>query len=240
MTEPKILTKELITKHKDMAGYLPIGRVVQETIEGVAFNPERLMFLCLIADLLREKFPVRFCYLEIGVAFGGSMCAISFHQKKSSIEKHAGIDVFGTEMVDDFRGVNRRWVTSIALADRNIRYFGLGNNFALFQGNSVTKSVCERALRYLRHDIHLLYIDGDRMAEGALSDFLTYSKSVVPGGVVIFNDYHENAFPGLTDMIDKLDKTGWNVVGELAPNVPTMYVMQKEDTDGDGDRVKQG
>lgn len=238
MKAPKILTRELITTHKNMAGYLPIGRVVQETIEGVAFNSDRIMFLCLIADLLREKFSVRFCYLEIGVAAGASMCAISFHQKKSSIEKYAGIDTFDDSPRSEESGPSH---CGIEIADRNIRYFGLGTNFALFQGNSVAKSVRDRALRYLRHDIHLLYIDGDRRAEGALTDFSIYGKAVVPGGVVIFNDYHNNDFKGLTDMIDKLDKTGWNVMGELAPNVPTMYVMQKEETeDADGDGIKQG
>jgi predicted O-methyltransferase YrrM len=227
----KRLTKELITNHPDIAGYLPIGKQVDQTIEGRACGIERLPFLALIADLMREKFPKRFMYLEVGTLFGSSICAIGYHQRQSEIEKYAGIDLFTYygEKIEPSSGVE----VSIERADRNIRYFGRPNSFALFEGDSGDPAIVKRALLYLRGQITLLYIDGDHSEEGTRRDFFTFADRVVPGGVVVFDDYHFNEWPGVTAAVDALDKTGWNVIGGLAPNVPTMFVMQKDEADAE-------
>jgi len=222
----RMMTKKLITEHKDISGYLPIGRQIRETIDGRACTEGTLPFLALIADLLREAFPERFSYLETGTLFGGSLCALAFHQRTSKLEKYAGIDIFTYygEKIDPESGVE----VSIDRADRNVRYFGAAKNFALFEGDSADKKVAARALSYLRNVITLLYIDGDHTVEGVAADFEMYAPAIVPGGVVVFDDYHNNDWPEVTEFVDALDKTGWNVIAELAPNRPTLFVMQKE------------
>lgn len=235
MREVKQLTKELITTHKDMAGYLPIGRIIKETIEGCVPDMDRLPFLALIADLLREKFYKRFGYLEIGVGYGASLCAVSYHQRKAEIEKYVGIDPF-EHSHKPFIG-ECPVMLSMDVADRNARYFGPGTKhpFALFRGLAEDPAIRKRALHYLRHEIQLLYIDGSKDAAPLMADFEMYSRDVVPGGVVIFNAYHDNTYPQVTSVVDDLTETltGWNVIGGLAPNVPTMFVMQKDEKHAD-------
>jgi cephalosporin hydroxylase len=220
------LTRELITEHKDIADYLPIGEQVRSTIDGRPCGVQRLPFLALIADLMREAFPERFTYLETGTLFGGSLCALSFHRRTSAFEKYAGIDIFSYygEGTEPSSGVD----VSIERADRNVRYFGV-NTFALFEGDSHAPEVAARALAYLRDSVTMLYVDGDHSAEGIARDFEMYAKHVVPGGVVVFDDYHDDAWPEVTEAIDALDLAGWNVVGPIAPaGVPTLFVLQRE------------
>jgi len=230
----RMITREDIVGHKDISGYLAVGRRVAETIEGRACGVENLPFLSLIADLVRECFPERFRYLEIGTLFGGSLCAVNYRQRRSEYEKFAGIDTF-TYYGEVFDSQSDTKV-SIERADRNVRYFG-GNTFALFEGNSTDDKVRKRALNYLREEFTMLYIDGDHTLDGVKKDFEIYSKYLVPGGVIVFDDYNNDAWPGVTEFIDGLDKTGWNVIGGLTPNakkayagvsVPTLFVMQKE------------
>ncbi|MBW1784788.1 MAG: class I SAM-dependent methyltransferase, partial [Deltaproteobacteria bacterium] len=207
MNTDKILTHKLIAEHKDISGYLHVSRRVQGTIEGRACDVAAYPFLALLADLMRERFPHRFCYLEIGTLFGGSLCAVSFKQKKSEYEKYAGIDIFTYygDKIDPSSDVE----VSIEKTDRNTRYFGV-KNFALFEGKSTDEKVGSRALSYLRGEINMLYIDGDHTAAGVKKDFETYSKFIAPGGIIVFGDYHNNDWPGVTETVAALDFTGWN------------------------------
>jgi len=222
----KKLTKELITQHKDIAGYLNIPGYISKVIDGRLCDVRNLPFLALIADLMREKFPERFHYLEVGTLFGGSLCAVGYKQMSSDIEKYAGIDMFTYygEKIEPSSGVE----VSIERADRNVRYFGV-KGFALFEGDSKDKKVANRALALMRGSINMLYLDGDHTAAGVAKDFEIYSQFVIPGGVVVFDDYHNNDWPGVTEFVDGMDKTGWVDVGCLIPNNPTFYVLQKEE-----------
>jgi cephalosporin hydroxylase len=227
----KELSRELITENPQIAQYLPIGEQVRATIDGRVCHIRALPFLALIADLMREAFPRRFTYLETGTLFGGSLCALSFHMKRSEIEKYAGIDRFdyyGQES-DPSSGVE----VSIERADRNVRYFGV-KDFALFEGDSHSPQIAKRSLAYLRDAVTMLFIDADHTADGCLHDFETFAPAVVPGGVVVFDDYHNQDWPGVTKAVDVLaarfaDEPGWIDVGPLIETgQPTLYVLQRE------------
>lgn len=229
------LTREMITDPKRFEAYIPIPQVIANVIDGRICNRQQIPFLCVLADFMRIRFREVFHYLEIGTLFGGSMCAVRYHAHKSKIERYAGIDIFSYygKKIEPKSKVE----VSIERADRNIRYFG-GEGFALFEGDSHDTKIANRALCYLRKTVHMLLIDGDHTAEGLETDFRMYAPAVAPGGIVVFDDYNVNGWPGVTAAVDRLNKTGWNDIGPIAVGKkPTIYVMEREgdDTEREGD-----
>jgi len=224
------ITREAITENKSINGFLDVPRLVDDTIDGRACDKQGLRFLCVLADMLRQQFADRFCYLEIGVAYGSSLCAISYHKFKAAYEKYAGIDIFSGRLPGDVDPVP----LTIERADRNIRYFGV-QNFALFEGNSADEKIFKRVRAYLRDTVHLLYVDGEHSYDGVVNDFKNYGQLIEPGGAVFFGDYHYNECPGVTEAIDEiagLESTAddWEIIGPLKiDGTPTPFVMIRKD-----------
>ncbi len=54
--------------------------------------------------------------------------------------------------------------------------------------------------------IRVLFIDGDHTENGCMADFINYSKHVVQGGLIIFDDYHQENNPnnGVKAVVDKI------------------------------------
>jgi len=223
------LTREMITEHKSIGTYLGVSTHIQKKITGRVCGTERIHFLAVLADLMRQTFPQEFNYLEIGTLFGGSLCAAACHiQPMAESEKYAGIDIF-TYYGNPIDNKSQTEV-SRAQAMENIKKIG-PPNCELFEGNSQDPEIIKAALSYLENGVQLLFIDGNHSWKGVLADVDKYSGSVVPGGLMVFDDYHDNAWPGVTEAIQRLDKAGWNDVGPLILGGQVcFYVMQKNDS----------
>ena len=207
MTEKKILTIEAVTNNDNINNYLSIGRLINDTLSGQPSGTHLLTHLCVLADLMRLQFPERFCYLETESGIGESISALSYHTVSSKIEKYAGVRV-----------------DHINETDRNIRYFGVREGFALMSYN------VNQIKAYTRGSIHMLYITGCLNGETLVEKFFDLSDMVEPGGVVAFADYHNEQAPHITTAIDEIiieNAAGFRVIGGLVKNAPTLFVLQK-------------
>ncbi|MCH4093848.1 MAG: class I SAM-dependent methyltransferase [Acetobacter peroxydans] len=77
----------------------------------------------------------------------------------------------------------------------------------------------------------LLHIDGGHAGENVLMDFLIYSKTVVGGGFIVFDDYADYQHsPEVGPAVDLLRAggyfNGYNVIGTV-PGFEASYLIQK-------------
>ena len=73
-------------------------------------------------------------------------------------------------------------------------------DYTIIQKLSTDKEALEEASK---RRYNLLIIDGDHSYFGVKHDFYNYRHLVKPGGYIIFDDYGNPNWPGLTDFVDK-------------------------------------
>lgn len=139
-------------------------------------------------------------HLEIGVLFGAATI-FSCHAVQL-----AGKDI-PTVVIDPFEGYYGQdvdIVTKFKVDEQtflhNLNIFGFKDKVMVFKGLSQDQAIIEKCkdLRVLS-----LIIDGDHSYEGVKRDWINYSGLVVPGGYVLLDDYNNNAWPGVTEFVNK-------------------------------------
>ena len=141
---------------------------------------------------LRESFPEKCDYLEIGSLFGFSMVNAS---RSATPGKFVGIDLFETtgqiamnnySPDVELRGLSKEKTTRL-VETCNIHNHKI--NFIL--GNSDSDDTFKKTLE-ISPEFDLMFIDGDHSYEGCLRDFKKYSPLLRTGGFLLFDDqdYH--------------------------------------------------
>ncbi len=154
-------------------------------------------------------------HLEIGVLFGGSLVlmATALRNVQSS---HWAI---GLDPLDGYYGLQHDPATGLPVtletAQDNLRR----NGFAAARVRIVRdRSESPEAIAQMgRYRLATLWIDGDHSYEGVKRDWENYSPLVVPGGYVLFDNYNDTGWPGVSEFVDK----------ELLPNLAGFQVMMK-------------
>lgn len=206
----KKLTREDIVGHKNIADFLQITDVVGGVIDGDIGRLRQHHFLVAMADLMCVEFPEIFRFLELGVFDGDSLCALSYKHTRAEYEKYAGT------------GSNDS-------ADKNIRYFGGNARFALFDGDDFDVDVQKRINFFLRGEAHMIYAHRPSAVCFPERVMKEYADLLAPGGLMVFAFYNDNdGMASITKDIDAMDKTGWNVIGALAPDIRALPLKESD------------
>lgn len=238
LTGRDIWTDENLDKYSQIPAY--VGEMIGNRIPGGQWIPH----YCMLADMLRVANPSSFHFLDLDATDGAVLCAVAMHRYESKVEKYAGVirpAAFARQAtarkklppgtVGAPRHVNSLppvYVnTSMDVADRNVRYFG-GKPFALFEGLGDELETFDRVSAYLYWMVDFLYIGNPLTSGDLLSEFSSWEKTVQPGGIVVFGNYHDDSCESVTEAIQRLDMTDWYDVGALAPgNTTAPYVLQR-------------
>lgn len=144
--------------------------------------------------------------VEIGVGRGELSHYLLKHVK--DLRVHHGVDPFagGINFRTNFRSLskvmknvaNRRASVDWGLAVlTHLKEFGC--RFRLHKGYSR-----QMASHFLLHSIDCVLFDGDHSYNGIITDVINYVSSVRPGGLLIFDDYNNEDFPGVQKAVDEL------------------------------------
>jgi len=147
-------------------------------------------------------------YLEIGTLHGGTMGLVMQLAFKS---KFVGIDIFSYygNPIDPGSGVAVTKENTEANI-RNLNPHGL--DFELIQGSSRDEAIIKR-VHEKYPSVDLMLIDGDHSKEGALADFHNYGSLIRSGGILVFDNYNDPGWRGVTEAVDSLDWSGWELIG---------------------------
>lgn len=191
-------------------------------LQGRICHSPHTHFLFVLANLisLRDQ---GLAYLEVGTLHGGSMCLVMAGAEcKRAHHRYAGVDRF------DYYGEKTDpsgYPVSIEIADRNIRYFGNGKRFALFEGQSNSPELIKRVSEYMG-PVNMLFLDGAHTNEGIRQDFENYAPMVYPAGLLIFDNYG-GEWEDVKPTVDALDvEDEWHVIGPLT-KPQTFFVLQR-------------
>ena len=171
----------------------------------------------------------RFTYLEIGTLFGGTLCLMS---KPWFTCATLGVDTFeyyGKKQdpdtgLDMNMGVVEDNLNSL-VPYRNCRC--QEGSTDIYCGDSHDAETKEYVWVNTLDNIGVLLIDGDHSCDGVVQDFEDYGELVRPGGVIVFHDYLNPAWPGVGEavstIIESLDDE-WYIVGQLG----TLFILQRD------------
>ena len=140
-------------------------------------------------------------YCETGCLYGGSMIL----QMKSCMPCHfIAIDLFSGyygNKYDPHRGIDL--TNHLEIVSNNINENNPHNHsYQLIKGDSKDKTICDK----VKHNIDFLFIDGDHSKEGVTNDFLNLKDKVNKGGLILFDNYSDSAWPEVKPAVDELCK----------------------------------
>lgn len=158
-------------------------------------------------------------YCEMGTLFGGSMILAMQSQYPC---KFVGVDMFnyyGKE-IDPISKTK----VNIETTRNNIEKLNTHKHpYCLIKGNSHDKKIQQMIINELPY-IDMFFIDGDHSKDGVLADWGMYSPMVSSGGIVIFDNYKDKNWMGVTKAVDTIDFSGWKDLGEIERSI----IFQKE------------
>lgn len=133
---------------------------------------------------------------EVGTGWGESMRFFSNLKPKAKIYTIDSFGIYGDGRV--YNEFNHQEIKSINKS--------LGSNVIQILGDS-SKIPWELI-------IDVLFLDGDHTYEGVKGDFDNYSKFLVKGGLVIFDDYTQNNNPdnGVMDFVESIDPVEFETI----------------------------
>ncbi len=149
--------------------------------------------------------------IEIGTAYGGNMVSLASAFPGATL---LAVDPLlpGYDAQDAHSNALSTWA-----ADHNLTHeewsvawgMGLihdirsrhGCQYHLLKGDSLT--VGNALLRRQVQQFNVAFIDGLHTYAGVKADIQLYSRLVKPGGLMIFNDYGGELFPGVTTAVDE-------------------------------------
>ncbi len=149
---------------------------------------------------LRADDDIEHHHMEIGALFGAATI-YSCHATRMAGSK------VRTVVIDPFAGYYDQGVdivTKLAVTWKtffsNIDLFGFRESVTVFGGFSSDQDVIDDCKDYR---LLSLLIDGDHSYEGVRQDWLNYSRLVVPGGYVLFDDYNNPTWPDVTACVNQ-------------------------------------
>lgn len=142
--------------------------------------------------------------LEIGVLFGVGAAFMHtalapFYERVRLVLLDPFDGYYGSEHLDPLTGqrVSRRAV------ERNIRRAGiLMDDITVLEGFSTDDAIQKAAGESGPYDV--LVIDGDHTFDGVKADFERYAEMLVPGGMLIVDDYGSDDWPDVTKYVDSV------------------------------------
>jgi cephalosporin hydroxylase len=180
---------------------LSVLKNVNSYIDGNIFHLHTHILYDLRTMILKENA----VYLEIGTCSGSSFCLMLNHPKKTH--------VIG---IDDAKSAPGGEIT-IRNNISKANLYRRENNFIV--GNSQDNKV-ENTIRELTNGVDIFFIDGDHSFEGTINDFIKYKDLILPGGYVVFDDYHDYKWsPQVKHAVDYIVEKnicdGFEVLGYL-------------------------
>ena len=206
--------KDILT-HPEFESSKSIPIYIDSTIIGRVCLSYYLHGLYVIKQLMRDKCKT---YLEIGTLFGGSMAML---MQSGYQTEFVGLDLFnyyGGKIDPDSKIEVTKWRATVNLIKHNKHNY----LFGLTGGNSHNSSMVTY-ISFLYPKIDLMLIDADHSKAGVMQDFKDYSPLVPVGGIIIFDNYGDPAWPGVSLGIAELDLTNWNIVGQYG----YMYIIER-------------
>lgn len=151
--------------------------------------------LSVLYDIARRTRALDGDILEIGSAWGRSAVLLGHASIKTiwSIDPHTG----GRAYIE--RGDVQ---DSFEIFKANLARNGLDGRVTILK--YTTDEVIERKLLPESVRFSMAFIDGLHTARGVEIDFGLAFERLVPGGVMVFDDYFQESIPDYTEMIDKL------------------------------------
>lgn len=152
--------------------------------------------------------------VEVGVYRGGSLALLALARPQSRVH---GYDPFSghpavQREVDDGHAhpVGRFWETSVDEVGMFLRALGVDLTVTLHQESAVYPRPAPIALLHL--DIALLHLDVVDLFESTRAALACFTPYLVPGGVVLVDDYTTVDCPGVRVAVDSFAaRGGWTV-----------------------------
>lgn len=157
-----------------------------------------------------------YAHVEIGVLFGGSILAkLSVLGRLNIRQTVIAIDPFEGYYQNPKDSLTGLEVTEQNFR-KNIQKFGFDNQMVRIIKKYSTDDEVKPLLSKYR--VISLMIDGNHTYQGVRSDWEKYSDLVQSGGHVIYDDYEDRGWPGVTRFVNELigsKPQGWKVFGKL-------------------------
>jgi cephalosporin hydroxylase len=125
-----------------------------------------------IANTYPTEYTIK--YVEIGCYAGGSACLLLQRKNTIVVSIDLGVPVNPDVVYSNVSSLNTH-----------------SNKYIYIMGSSHDINTINR-LNELMKTVDILFIDGDHSYDGVISDFDTYSKLVVSGGYIVFDDYNDS------------------------------------------------
>ena len=140
--------------------------------------------------------------IEIGSFQGRSTSYLAGAVKETMNGKIICIDHFmGNEGKESSYGLDTK--TPLDLKNqflKNIKWAGYDNIV-----NLINLPSHEAALKIKDKSVRFLFIDGDHSAAGVRKDLQLFEKKLLPGAIIVFDDYYEK-YPGLLKSVNEFIK----------------------------------
>lgn len=182
---PSYLRSLVTLADRDALAFIRLWLSVRGSVRGWLRMPDAFF---LYRSALRG--PGSGAIVEIGSAWGRSTVFLARGSKAAARERVIAIDPHtGDDWYLQSEGLER--LDSSQEFRHNMARFEVADWVELMQMTSD-----EAASRSEQRPIRLLFVDGLHTYEGVASDIATWVPRVVPGGVIVFDDY-ENDDPGV-------------------------------------------
>jgi cephalosporin hydroxylase len=138
-------------------------------------------------------------YCETGCLYGGSLIL----QMQSKIPcKFISIDLFNGYYGKNYDPHRKIDLTNhIEIVKKNLNNNNPHNHeYILIKGDSKDIKICNQ----INDKIDFLFIDGDHSKQGVTMDFLNLKDKINKGGLIVFDNYNDNAWTEVKPAVDEL------------------------------------
>ena len=154
-------------------------------------------------------------HAEIGILFGGGLLMM-LQALRAAVSEHTALAI---DPLDGYYGQTLDPVTGLAISYENVaqNIQRLGFEMDRVHLARLRSESPEALAEAGRFSLASLWIDGDHSYEGVKRDWQSYSPLVMPGGYVLFDNYHDGCFPGVDRFLDidlLPDLGGWSAGGQ--------------------------
>jgi prefoldin subunit 5 len=161
-----------------------------------ASSIENLLFRYILSNSLNKD---KINILEIGTLFGISIQLIIKELKLNNIEAYADI-------VDPLNGFYNKYTDPIT---------GYNISYNIFEDNMKTNGINKKKINVIRkystedrinfkfNPYDIIFIDGDHSYLGVKNDFNLSNANLNKNGILVFDDYKNNQWSGVTEYVDK-------------------------------------
>jgi hypothetical protein len=168
----------------------------------------------------RQCEAVNAAHAEIGILFGGGLLMM-LQALRSADSRHMALAI---DPLDGYYGQNLDPFSGLPISsenvEENIRRLGFEmDRVHLLKLRSESPEALAAASRF---SLASLWIDGDHSYEGVKRDWQNYSPLVMPGGYVLFDNYHDGYYPGVDRFLDRdllPDLGGWMLAAKLGRSI---------------------